>query len=277
MAIAPNIWRPILKYGDAGPDVAAWRQVLELSGAQLSGAGTSFEKTTHNATVAWQKAHGLTGRDADGIVGAKTRGLIGSVPVSRAEPLFDPDAIPYVEAANWSRQLGAQPKIWIVLHCMEWPDTSTGAEWCANFFAGREGMTPPKASANYCVDDDSIVCSVRPELVAWHAPGANQKGIGIEHAGFARQTRPQWLDEYSLRMLHRSAKLSAWLCQRFGIPARFVTADLLRRGVPGITTHAECTRAWPEKGGTHLDPGPFFPIREYVDFVSEAGEAKGVT
>ena len=46
---------------------------------------------------------------------------------------------------------------------------------------------------------------------------------------------------------------------------------------PGITTHAECTRAWPEKGGTHLDPGPFFPIREYVDFVSEAGEAKGVT
>lgn len=256
-----------MKLGDVGIDVAAWRFVLALDGYDLSGQSDTFEATVHNATVAWQKARALK---ADGIVGDTTRASINAAVVTRPPTRFDPLAIPYIPALNWSRDVPPQPKHLVVLHCMEWAETSTSAEWCAGFFAGKQGPAP-RASANYCVDDDSIICSVQPDRVAWHAPGANQNGIGIEHAGFARQSRAQWLDDYSLRMLSLSAELTAWLCKRFTIPIQFVVADHLRRGGRGITTHAECTKAWPEKGGTHMDPGPFFPVGDYLRFVIEAG------
>jgi N-acetyl-anhydromuramyl-L-alanine amidase AmpD len=185
-------------------------------------------------------------------------------------PRFDPNAIPYVEAANWSKHLQhPQPKSVVVLHCMEWPEKPDSAEWCAGFFAGTKGPAP-QASAHYCVDADSVICCVPPDRVAWHAPGANANGIGIEHAGYARQTAAQWLDDYSLRMLQLSAELTAWLCKRFGIPVQFIGAEHLRRGARGITTHAEVSRAFGKS--THMDPGPFFPINEYVRFIGEAGQ-----
>lgn len=253
-----------MKLGDAGNDVSAWRFVLNLDGRDLSGVYNAFEETTHNATVAWQKARGLKG---DGVVGAKTRAAINEPPLVRPPPLFDPATIPYIEAANWSRHIGAVQKTVIVLHCMEWPEASTAAEWCAGFFAGKQGPAP-QASANYCVDDDSVICSVPPDRIAWHAPGANSNGIGIEHAGYARQTRAQWLDDYSLRMLQLSAALTAYLCKRFSIPIQFIMADHLKRGARGITTHAEVTRAFGKS--THTDPGAHFPIAEYLRYTVEA-------
>lgn len=252
-----------MRVGDVGEDVAAWRRILELDGYDLSGAPNVFESSTHNATVAWQKLRGLP---PDGIVGKNTRAAIDA-PIVPIVSRFDPAAIPYVEAKNWQRDAGPQPKALIVLHCMEYPEAATTAEWCAGFFAGPGA---PNASAHYAVDSDSIVNCVKPELVAWHAPGANRQGIGIEHAGFARQSRLQWLDDYSLAMLHLSAKLTAWLCgTRFQIPVRFVAADQLRRGMPGITTHWEVTKAFPDKG-SHTDPGPHFPINDYLAWVAQA-------
>jgi N-acetyl-anhydromuramyl-L-alanine amidase AmpD len=261
----PSEWRPVLKVGDVGPDVAAWRLILTLERYDLSGARDAFTPSVHNATMAWQRARGLK---PDGQVGPATRASLQAPVMRRPPPHFDPAAIPYLEATNWSRNVGPQPKHLIVLHCMEWPETSTGAEWCAGFFAGRQGPAP-QTSANYCIDDDTIVCSVPPDRIAWHAPGANKHGIGLEHSGFARQSRAQWLDDYSLRMLMLSAELTAWLCRRFEIPLQFVLGDHLRHGGRGITTHAEVTRAWPDKG-SHTDPGPFFPIGEYLRFVVEA-------
>lgn len=263
----PSEWRKVMKLGDVGLDVAAWRRLLALDEYDLSGASDTFETSVHNATVAWQKAHALK---ADGIVGAATRASLDSLPILRQPTRFDPLAIPYLEAINWSRQIGPQPKHVIVLHCMEWPETATSAEWCAEFFAGKRGPAP-QASAHYCVDDDSIICSVPPDRVAWHAPGANANGIGIEHAGYARQTRAQWLDDYSLRMLTLSAQLTAWLCRRFEIPVQFIVSDHLKRGGRGITTHAEVTKAFGKS--SHLDPGPFFPLGDYLRFVVEAGQA----
>lgn len=264
----PSEWRKLMKLGDVGNDVSAWRMVLQLEGYDLSGEYNEFSPSVHNATVAWQKSRGLR---ADGMVGLDTRNAINAPILMRPPPIFNPAAIPYVEAVNWSRAVPAQPKTLVVIHCMEWPETATSAEWCARFFAGLEGK-PPKASAHYAVDGDSIVNCVPPDRIAWHAPGANAQGIGIEHAGYARQSRAQWLDDYSLRMLTLSAQLTAWLCQRFGIPVQFVLAEHLRRGARGITTHAECTKAWPEKGGSHMDPGVFFPIGDYVRLVVEAGQ-----
>jgi len=260
----PSAWRKVMKVGDVGLDVEAWRYVLWRDGYDLSGAGDAFDTSVHNATVAWQKARALKG---DGIVGDVTRASINAAPIARLPVVFDPQAIPYFEAANWSRSVPAQPKHVIVLHCMEVPESSTSAEWCASYFAGKKGPAP-QASAHYTVDDDSIICCVPPERIAWHAPGANGNGIGIEHAGYARQSRAQWLDDYSLRMLNLSAELTAWLCRRFEIPMQFVVADHLKRGGRGITTHAEVSKAFGKS--THLDPGPFFPLGDYLRLLIEA-------
>jgi hypothetical protein len=255
-------WRNVMRIGDIGEDVAAWRAILRLDGAPLlSGPDTVFESSTHNATVTWQKLHGVA---PDGVVGQKTRSVI-EAPIVPIVSHFDPKSIPFVEARNWQRDAGPQLKQLIVLHCMEYPETATTAEWCAAFFAGPSS---PAASAHYAVDADSIVCMVKPDRIAWHAPGANRHGIGIEHGGYARQTRMQWLDDYSLSMLHLSANLTAWLCVQNKIPARFVAADQLTRGMPGITTHWECTKAFGKSD--HIDPGPHFPIQDYLAWVCAA-------
>lgn len=250
--------------GDAGPDVQNWRVVLAADGYELDGADDAFTKSVHNATVAWQKARRL---NPDGIVGPKSRALAGSAAIQRALPRFDPVTIPFLEAKHWSRLTPAQPKDLIVIHCMEAPETSTTAEWCAGYFAGTRGPAP-QASAHYCVDDDTIICCVPPELIAWHAPGANHNGIGIEHAGYARQTRAQWLDDYSLRMLALSAQLTAWLCRRFKIPTQFIVGDHIKHGGRGITTHAEVSKAYGKS--THWDPGPHFPVGDYLRLVADA-------
>jgi N-acetylmuramoyl-L-alanine amidase CwlA len=176
-------------------------------------------------------------------------------------------AIPYVDAANWSRHVAPQPKKWIVIHCMEAPEKGDTAEWCAGFFRDQPMNDTVGTSAHACVDNNSIVQCVPWDRIAWHAPGANKLGIGIEHAGYARQTASDWSDVYSTQMLDLSAWLVAELCAKFRIPVDFITADGLRAGDPGITTHVECTKAWPGKS-THWDPGPGFPIGNYLRSVS---------
>lgn len=168
------------------------------------------------------------------------------------------------EAANWSRGIGPQRKTWIVIHCMQWPERGNSAEWCGRFFAGLEGKAPD-ASAHYAVDTDSIVECVPAERVAWHAPGANQQGVGIEHAGYARQSRAEWLDPYGRAMLDLSARLTAELCDHFGIPVECLDEDDLRGGLSGITTHEQVSLAFGKS--THMDPGPHFPMGEYLAMV----------
>src|SRR3972149_12019112 len=99
----------------------------------------------------------------------------------------------------------------------EWPERTDSAGGGANFVAGRNGPAP-QSSAHACVDVDSIVQCVPWDRVAWHAPGANQYGIGIHHAGYAKQTGSNWLDVYSTKMLDLSAWLAGELCMKFNIP-----------------------------------------------------------
>lgn len=172
--------------------------------------------------------------------------------------------IPYLEAANWTHMAAPLPKKWIVLHCMEYPEKPDSAEWCARYFAGKEGPAP-RASAHACVDSNSIVQCVPWDQVAWHAPGANSQGIGIEHSGCARQELADWMDVYSQQMLDLSAWLVAELCTRFRIPVDFVDADELLGGSRGITTHLQVTRAF--KRSSHTDPGKGFPMGDYLKLV----------
>jgi len=150
----------------------------------------------------------------------------------------------------------------VVLHDMEWAETLTTAEGCASMFHRPDS---PKGSAHYCIDVDSIVQCVKEEDVAWHAKGGdvNARSIGIEMAGYAKQTPEQWADDYSTKMLDRTANLVADICARHNLPIKFVDAAGLLAGERGITTHREVTKAYKVVGG-HVDPGPNFPMYDFV-------------
>jgi hypothetical protein len=136
--------------------------------------------------------------------------------------------------------------IWIVLHDEEASTAKAAAVWFENRLSN--------GSAHLCVDDVACYRTLSNEAVPWAAPGANMEGFHIEQAGFARWSAVIW--KKHLRTLQRAAYKAAYHCHLFGIPPRFVSAHGLTLGLRGITTHAECTKAF---GGTHTDPGLFWP------------------
>ena len=148
----------------------------------------------------------------------------------------------------------------IVIHDMESPEAGTTAENVASWFAGT---TSSRASAHYNVDSNSIVQSVRDGDTAWGAAGANASGLHVEHAGYARQTRAQWLDAYGKAMLELSAALVAEKCRKYGIPVRHISAADILAGRKGLVGHADVSKAYPGRGG-HTDPGPNFPWDYYL-------------
>lgn len=169
--------------------------------------------------------------------------------------------IAFIEAANYTPVVGVPRSIdLIVIHSAETGEHDAVAE---NIAAGAAKPDAPMASWHYAIDRNSIVQSVRDADVAWHAPGANRNGLGLEHAGRARQTPADWDDAYSRAMLLLSTALSAHLCNRYDIPVRFVNvADLKRGGARGFTDHASVSLAF--RKSTHTDPGKGFPWPWYL-------------
>lgn len=136
---------------------------------------------------------------------------------------------------------------WVVLHSTE-GDTALGAaRWFANPSA--------QGSAHLCVDDNYCFRTLADNLIPWGARGANEKGFHIEQAGYARWSNLIWSGSHR-RTLERAAYKTALHCRKFGIPPYFVTWSDLKLGKPGVTTHAECTKAF---GGNHTDPGAGWP------------------
>lgn len=175
-----------------------------------------------------------------------------------------PPPAPYkfVQATNYTAANRKAVDL-IVIHTMEAAEKPNTAENVAAWFASANA---PKASAHFCVDSDSTVQCVSEEDVAWHAPGANHNGIGIEHAGYAKQTGNEWADEYSTRMLERSAKLCAELCKRWNIPLKRVgPTDLRAGGARGICGHVDVSKAFGKS--THYDPGVSFPWDRYLKLI----------
>jgi N-acetyl-anhydromuramyl-L-alanine amidase AmpD len=158
-------------------------------------------------------------------------------------------------ARNYHRGRIAPVRL-LVLHDMETPETSRTAENVATWFAGPDA---PKASAHWCIDDDSTVPCVPLTDTAWHAPGANADGIGYEQAGRARQTREEWLDSYSRAVIRRTASQMFLDARQFGIPLRLLTDAQVADGrTKGITFHGQVSRVF--KRSTHTDPGPNYPF-----------------
>jgi N-acetyl-anhydromuramyl-L-alanine amidase AmpD len=154
----------------------------------------------------------------------------------------------------------------IVLHCTDGCEGTNKDTDVAAMFASP--LEKPRSS-HYVVDADSVTRCVQDQQIAWHCGRTgNLIGIGIELCGSAKQTREQWLDVMSLATLQIAARLCADLCKTHGIPPTLVTDQGLLRKVSGITTHDYVSRAWNET--THSDPGPGFPINDFVRAVAVA-------
>lgn len=261
----------ILRLGDRGDRVRQWQQFLLSQGHDLGrwGADRVFGKLTETATKEEQVAAGLP---ATGVVDSRTSSLMNKATIDESAivpgaPML-PSYIPFVQARNFTSIPGndvTRQIDLIVIHTMEAHEKPDTAE---NVAAWAAGPNAPKASWHYAIDLDSIVQCVQDKDVAWHAPGVNHNGIGFEHAGFAKQTDPEWRDDYSTRMLRLSAALCADRCGKYNIPVRFVDADGLRRGERGVTTHAEVTEAF--RKTTHSDPGKWFPMDRYLNWTRAA-------
>lgn len=171
----------------------------------------------------------------------------------------------FVHAAHFTAA-GRKVVDLVVIHTMEAPEGLTTARDVARWFAGHRGAAP-RASAHYCVDRQDVVQCVSELDVAWHAPGANHNGIGIELAGYARQTPEEWADAYSTEMLKRAAGIVAEICQRWRIPVRRRTAEELRAGQRGLCGHADVSEAFGKS--SHWDPGPHFPWNRFLNLLEQ--------
>lgn len=181
---------------------------------------------------------------------------------------------PFIQARNFTKS-AHRSILAVCIHTMEAPEGPKTAENVANWFATQpvqgqlvNGKPWRGTSAHWNVDADSIVQSVREQDIAWHAGPVNGWSIGVEHAGYARQSASEWQDEYSTNMLIRSARLVAEICFRWDIPVMRVTANDLKLGQQcGIFGHCDVTKAF--AFGDHTDPGAFFPWDTFLTRVSE--------
>lgn len=160
---------------------------------------------------------------------------------------------------------------WIVIHATQGQEKPGSALRSAQRFAGI-GQEAPQASAHYVIDPTEVIQCVHDDDIAWHCPGANRRGIGIEHCGLSEQTPEQWADENSQAELRQSAVLVAALCQRYGIPPIKLSPADIAAGTRGIAGHVDFTEAFQTPGG-HRDPGPNFPWERYIGMVRLAMDA----
>lgn len=91
---------------------------------------------------------------------------------------------------------------------------------------------------------------IQERHIAYHAGNwpVNQRSVGIEHVGYGR------VEDWTDAMLNGSAKLSADICKRRGVP-------IDRQHIVG---HVEVSGP-----GGHWDPGKHFPWTRYMELVKK--------
>lgn len=152
----------------------------------------------------------------------------------------------------------------IVIHTMETPERDGIAQDIARDFANR----PPnkKASAHLCIDNKTIVQSVKDNDVAFAAPGANSDGIHLELSGRAKQTKEDWQDDYSTAVLENAANAAAQYCLKYDIPVKKLSnSELGNKQSRGLVGHVQVSEVF--KLSTHTDPGASFPWDHFLERV----------
>lgn len=114
-----------------------------------------------------------------------------------------------------------------------------------------------QVSAHYVVrsSDGQITQTVRDKDTGWHAKTANASSLGIEHEGFIDDA--SWFTD---SMYRSSAALTAYLCNRYGIP----------KDRSHIIGHSEAP------GNDHTDPGVNWNWTYYMQLVGGGASSAGV-
>ena len=153
----------------------------------------------------------------------------------------------------------------VVIHCTELPDLAMARRF------GEEILYPGSQTGNsghfYIDRDGSVQVFVKPERVAHHTRGYNERSVGIELVNRGRY--PDWLDSrrqtmeepYTEEQVAALLGLLAWL--RTEIPSlEFIAGheDLDLSQVPASDNlHQQVFRK--------RDPGPRFPWSKVLDAV----------
>lgn len=162
--------------------------------------------------------------------------------------------------ARWFTETPGRRIDVVVWHDTETAELPSSAESVARYFQ----TTDRKASAHSVCDVDSTIECVFAKDIAYHAPGANHNGYGVELCGRAAQTGAQWLDAYSRRMLvEQAAPVGAALTAFFDLPVHWLTPAELRAGMRGHTSHWNVSLAF--RKSSHTDPGVNFPASFLLD------------
>lgn len=153
---------------------------------------------------------------------------------------------------------GIKPNL-IAVHTMEAPEGPNTAENVANYFK------TVNASSHWCHDNNSRVRVVNDQDTAWTLPGANNRSLNLELAGYAKQTAADWADAYSIDLLEGAALSAAEWVIKYGIPIRHLTEAQIAAGLPGFVGHVDVNRVY--KQSSHWDPGPGFPWDYFLNRV----------
>jgi hypothetical protein len=173
---------------------------------------------------------------------------------------------PYAQSCNTSfhasKSSGKRPLSVIDLIVIHATQGGT-ARSNAIYFSGQSAQ----GSTQLVVDDYTCYRCLADNEIPWGAPGANYNGFHIEQCAYSSWLRSMWSTTHR-RTLLRAAYKTALHCKRYEIKTRFLTAANLRTGMRnGITTHAECTKAF---GGSHTDPGTGWPQLLFMTMVKSA-------
>lgn len=178
--------------------------------------------------------------------------------------ILTPDcSIAYSAAHHGGKRSMSKVRL-IVLHSTEGSTAKGAASWFAN---------PASAgSTQLVVDDRECYRTLPDDVVPYGAPGANEDGLHIEMAGFAKWTRAQWLEHEDT--VRRAAALAADWSATYGIPLVYVDAAGLRAGKSGVTTHWQVTKGL-NGGKGHVDPGPNFPLDVFMRYAGGVAPPDG--
>lgn len=166
------------------------------------------------------------------------------------------------------------PPLWIVIHDQEAPETGSTAENAAAYFArGADGRS---VSAHYVADNNSVIQCVKLGDSAWTVGNreGNNRGINWELAGYARQTRSEWLDAFGKAMFALIAPIIREDAAAFEIPLRLLTDEQVRAFEPGVTSHVQLGRVF--GGSDHTDPGPNFPWDYFMNLLTGGNDGMAI-